>query len=123
MLFLNLSPRTLENAGFSAEAVANLVIESGLQPQQVCFEITERTAAPVEVVQREAAALKECGFRIALDDVGAGNSGLELMRAIKVDFVKDRPLRPRRRPRRRLRPRRAPGNRRLRLGNWGLRHR
>jgi EAL domain-containing protein (putative c-di-GMP-specific phosphodiesterase class I) len=88
VLFLNLSPRTLEHAAFSASAFANLVLEAGLNTQQVCFEITEHTTAPVEVVQREVNALKECGFKIALDDVGAGNSGLELMRRLTVDYVK-----------------------------------
>ena len=88
ILFLNLSPRTLENAGFSAESIANLALEAGLRTEQVCFEITERSAAPIEVVQREVNALKDCGFKIALDDVGAGNSGLEMMRRLSVDFVK-----------------------------------
>ena len=57
-------------------------------PAQVCFEITERSTAPIEVIQREVAGLKQCGFKIALDDVGAGNSGLEMMRRLRVDFVK-----------------------------------
>jgi diguanylate cyclase (GGDEF)-like protein len=87
-LFLNISPRTFEYAGFSAAAIANLVLEAGLKPEQVCFEITENSAVSVEVVQREARALKDCGFRIALDDVGAGASGLEMMRHLGVDFVK-----------------------------------
>lgn len=88
LLFLNISPRTLEYAGFSAPAIANLVEDAGLLPAQVCFEITERSSAPIEVIQRETTALKRCGFKIALDDVGAGNSGLEMMRRLEVDFVK-----------------------------------
>ncbi|MGE0058366.1 MAG: EAL domain-containing protein [Dehalococcoidia bacterium] len=88
ILFLNVSPRTLESSSFSAAAIANLVLESGLRPEQVCFEITEHTSAPIEVVLREVNALKGCGFKIALDDVGAGNSGLEMMRRLEVDFVK-----------------------------------
>jgi diguanylate cyclase (GGDEF)-like protein len=87
VLFLNISPRTLEYAGFSASALVNLVEDAGLLPAQVCFEITERSVAPIEVIQREAAALKAAGFKIALDDVGAGNAGLEMMRRLQVDLV------------------------------------
>ena len=88
VLFLNISPRTLEYAGFSGAAITNLVEEAGLLPFQVCFEITERSTAPIEVIQREASTLKQCGFKLALDDVGAGNSGLEMMRRLQVDFIK-----------------------------------
>jgi diguanylate cyclase (GGDEF)-like protein len=88
LLFLNLSPRTLDHAGFSAGSLVEMVIAAGLTPERVCFEITERSTAPIEVVQREVGALRAAGFRIALDDVGAGNAGLEMMRRLQVDFVK-----------------------------------
>lgn len=39
-------------------------------------------------VLRQAQVLQEAGFRIALYDVGAGNSGLDMLRQIRVDFVK-----------------------------------
>jgi EAL domain-containing protein (putative c-di-GMP-specific phosphodiesterase class I) len=32
--------------------------------------------------------LRQQGFRIAVDDVGTGNSGLEILRSIKAEFVK-----------------------------------
>ena len=36
----------------------------------------------------EAARLRALGFKLALDDVGAGNAGLEMLRALPVDFIK-----------------------------------
>jgi EAL domain-containing protein (putative c-di-GMP-specific phosphodiesterase class I) len=32
--------------------------------------------------------LRKLGFRIALNDVGAGNAGLEMLRNLRLDFVK-----------------------------------
>jgi EAL domain-containing protein (putative c-di-GMP-specific phosphodiesterase class I) len=32
--------------------------------------------------------LREHGFRIAIDDMGSGNSGLEMLRELRPDFVK-----------------------------------
>ena len=37
---------------------------------------------------RVARKLRELGFLLALDDVGEGNSGLELLAALPVDFIK-----------------------------------
>ena len=52
------------------------------------IELTERSPARLAPVARQAARLRELGFRLALDDVGAGNAGLEMLRTIPVDFVK-----------------------------------
>jgi EAL domain-containing protein (putative c-di-GMP-specific phosphodiesterase class I) len=43
-----------------------------------------RTAAVVKCLRR----LREHGFQVALDDVGTGNSGLEMLSQIGADFVK-----------------------------------
>ncbi len=88
LLFVNLAPRTLEHAEFSAEALYQRVVAAGLRPDRICFEITERSTAPIDILAREAKLLRERGFRIALDDVGSGNSGLEMLRQIEVDYVK-----------------------------------
>ena len=52
------------------------------------LEITERTDARKELLVPEAARLRSLGFKLALDDVGAGNAGLEMLRALPVDFIK-----------------------------------
>jgi diguanylate cyclase (GGDEF)-like protein len=88
LLFVNLAPRTLEHADFSVTRLLNQVVAAGISPTQICIEITERSTASIAVVQRETVRLREAGFRIALDDVGAGNSGLEMLRRLTFDFVK-----------------------------------
>ena len=52
------------------------------------LEITERSDARLSQVVADATRLRSLGFRLALDDVGAGNAGLEMLRELPVDFVK-----------------------------------
>jgi EAL domain-containing protein (putative c-di-GMP-specific phosphodiesterase class I) len=87
-LFINLDPATLIHADFSAQELLALVRERDVDPARVVFEITEKTSVPLPRLSRQVDSLHECGFGVALDDVGAGNSGLEMLRLIKFDFVK-----------------------------------
>jgi EAL domain-containing protein (putative c-di-GMP-specific phosphodiesterase class I) len=88
LLFLNLSPQTLERDALGGDRLVRAVRDAGLEPDRVVLEITERSQARVEQVAGEAARLRGLGFRIALDDVGVGNSGLEMLRRLDLDFVK-----------------------------------
>jgi EAL domain-containing protein (putative c-di-GMP-specific phosphodiesterase class I) len=88
LLFLNLSPQTLERDSLSGDRLLRAVRDAGLEPDRVVLEITERAQARVDQVAAEAARLQGLGFRIALDDVGVGNSGLEMLRRLDLDFVK-----------------------------------
>jgi len=87
-LFINVSPASLDHPRFGDEALKHAVAAAGLMPAQIVFEITERAVARAEMVVREAKRLRAAGFRLALDDVGAGNAGLEVLRHVPVDFVK-----------------------------------
>jgi EAL domain-containing protein (putative c-di-GMP-specific phosphodiesterase class I) len=55
---------------------------------RVVFEVTERAAGPLSRIARQIEAIRERGFGVAIDDVGAGNSGLEMLRMIKFDYIK-----------------------------------
>lgn len=93
LLFLNVSPDALGSAALLPAVLAAAVREAGLEPDRVVLEITERKVTNRTVVIREAGRLRDAGFLLALDDVGAGNAGLELLRTITVDYVKlDRSL-------------------------------
>jgi diguanylate cyclase (GGDEF)-like protein len=87
-LFLNVSPQTLEHDGLAGDSLVIAVRGAGFEPEQVVLEITERTDARKEVLVPEAARLRKLGFKLALDDVGAGNAGLEMLRALPVDYIK-----------------------------------
>jgi diguanylate cyclase (GGDEF)-like protein len=88
-LSLNMSPRTLETEQFQVGELVGILRRYGLAPAQVVIELTEREA--IEDLSRLKANLERvrvAGFRIAADDVGAGNAGLRLLSEIRFDVVK-----------------------------------
>jgi len=88
-LSLNLSPRTLETELFHVGELVGILRRYRLEPGQVVVELTEREA--IEDLSRLKANLERvraAGFRIAADDVGAGNAGLRLLSEIAFDIVK-----------------------------------
>jgi EAL domain-containing protein (putative c-di-GMP-specific phosphodiesterase class I) len=88
LLFLNVSPLTLERRLLPGTSLADLARSSGIDPKRIVLEITERSRARTGPVIDEAIRLRELGFRLALDDTGAGNAGLEMLSRMTVDFVK-----------------------------------
>jgi diguanylate cyclase (GGDEF)-like protein len=88
LLFINVSPQSLDRGRLNAIEFSNEVVAAGLTPQQVVIEITERSVAQLAVVVRAAKDLQRIGFRLALDDTGAGNAGLEMLSQLPVEFVK-----------------------------------
>ncbi|MBA2283858.1 MAG: bifunctional diguanylate cyclase/phosphodiesterase, partial [Ktedonobacteraceae bacterium] len=88
LLFLNLTPQTLDHDVLTGAILLEAVLSAGLTPDRVVIEITERSVVRLEVVVREARKLHTLGFRLALDDTGAGNAGLEMLSQLPVDFVK-----------------------------------
>jgi EAL domain-containing protein (putative c-di-GMP-specific phosphodiesterase class I) len=88
LLFINVLPNTLDQATLAGDKLLQEVQAAGISPDRIVLEITERLATSVPVVVREATRLGNQGFRLAIDDVGAGNSGLEMLRQLPVDFIK-----------------------------------
>jgi diguanylate cyclase (GGDEF)-like protein len=88
-LAANLSPRTLETDQFHAADLVALFRDHGVAPSRVVLELTEREAVEDMSRLRESiAACRSAGFRLAADDVGAGNAGLRLLSQIRFDIVK-----------------------------------
>lgn len=88
-LSVNLSPRSLETDLFRVTDLVAVLSERDIVPSRVVLELTEREA--VEDLGRLRENLDACraaGFRIAADDVGAGNAGLRLLSEIEFDVVK-----------------------------------
>lgn len=84
LLFLNLHPyELLDDALF--QAGAPLTMHAG----QIVLEMTERTSLEsIPDARARVASLKELGFRIALDDMGAGYAGLTSFAILEPEFVK-----------------------------------
>jgi diguanylate cyclase (GGDEF)-like protein/PAS domain S-box-containing protein len=86
--WINISGQSLGEEQFLA-FVTDEVIQSGIHPSSVCFEITE-TAAIVNLspAMRFISSLRERGFRFALDDFGTGLSSFAHLRTLPVDYIK-----------------------------------
>ena len=60
-----------------------------LQPNQICIQITETTAARhPKIVPQLASGLRSRGLRFALEHFGAGLDPLHLLESLPMDFVK-----------------------------------
>jgi diguanylate cyclase (GGDEF)-like protein len=88
LLFLNLSPQTLDIDADGNDWLCELIDRSPLTPERVVIEITERFAGRRASILKSLSRLRHQGFKLALDDVGTGNSGLEMLRNVGADFVK-----------------------------------
>lgn len=88
LLFVNVTPKTLELDSDGNEWLHSGVERAGLAPGQVVVEVTERIGARTVPVIKSLDHLRKRGFRLALDDVGTGNAGLEMLRKIGAEYVK-----------------------------------
>ncbi|CAB3788251.1 bifunctional diguanylate cyclase/phosphodiesterase [Paraburkholderia fynbosensis] len=86
-LFLNILPATFIADGY-ADQLATLVRSSGFDTERVILEILESHGGSVDDMSRAAAAYREHGFLIAVDDFGAGQSNLDRLLRIRPDLVK-----------------------------------
>ncbi len=94
LLFVNVLPSAMYDPEFQGPPLLRLLEDLGLRPERVVLEITEKYA--IENYALFAEALEEftrLGFQIAVDDVGAGYSGLEKIAHLNPRYLKlDREL-------------------------------
>jgi diguanylate cyclase (GGDEF)-like protein len=88
LLFINVSPQSLDHCRLNVPEFVKAVRAAGLTPDRVVIEITERSITRVDAIFDSALELQNHGFRLALDDTGAGNSGLEMLSRLPLEFVK-----------------------------------
>ncbi|MBX9883426.1 MAG: bifunctional diguanylate cyclase/phosphodiesterase, partial [Novosphingobium sp.] len=85
---VNLSPLQIM-AGDFLPVLADLLQETGMDPQRLVFEVTEgvmldRSAHVISVLRE----LNRMGIRVALDDFGIGYSSLSYLRSFQFDRIK-----------------------------------
>jgi diguanylate cyclase (GGDEF)-like protein len=88
LLFLNVSPSTLDLDADEDSWLQQAIEAAGLAPERVVVEVTERFGGRTTSVIKSLLGLREAGFKLALDDVGTGNAGLEMLRRVDAEFVK-----------------------------------
>ena len=87
-LFVRLSKETVRDAGF-LEWLDNHLRSSRAEPQRLCFQITEESAAShVTQVKALAAVLRSRRFRFALEGFGSGRDSAGMLESLPLDFVK-----------------------------------
>jgi EAL domain-containing protein (putative c-di-GMP-specific phosphodiesterase class I) len=93
-VFVNFSPAMIEDAESCLETTVAAIDAAGLVPERFVFEVIE--ADRIEDAERLKDVLdcyRRDGFRVALDDLGAGWSTLNLVHRLRPDFIKlDREL-------------------------------
>ena len=88
LLFLNVSPQSLDRDEFDGTALVRTAEAAGLAPERVVLEIPARSTVRLDLVIREAARLRRLGFGLAIDGTGCGQAGLELLSQLTVDYIK-----------------------------------
>jgi EAL domain-containing protein (putative c-di-GMP-specific phosphodiesterase class I) len=84
-LFMNLHPSELADPGNLAQRIAGLRRFAG----RMVLEITERSHVLDFAAWRESTALlRDAGFSIAVDDLGAGYSSLSVLAELKPQYIK-----------------------------------
>jgi EAL domain-containing protein (putative c-di-GMP-specific phosphodiesterase class I) len=87
-LFINTVPATVRDTSFLGRGVFDY-LGTDLSPKGVTLEITERSVIENLSLYREAMQqFTDLGFSFAIDDVGAGYSGLETVATLKPAYLK-----------------------------------
>lgn len=89
LVFLNIHPNVLVDKKYHSGETLQLLKELGIKPQQVVFELTERSAViDFEEFERVLSHYRSQGYRIAVDDVGSGYNSLKTLIYLKPEFIK-----------------------------------
>ena len=74
---------------FKLEYIIEIINETKVSPESVCFEITETAAVTnFYYAERLLAMLKKMGCSFALDDFGSGLSSYGYLKRLNVDYLK-----------------------------------
>ncbi|MEW6739621.1 MAG: GGDEF domain-containing protein [Nitrospirota bacterium] len=88
-LFINICPEALMNPAHSVGITDELADEWDISKERIILEITEESAIHNCKLFKEAVVYyKKRGYKIAIDDFGAGYGGLKMLSVIEPDFVK-----------------------------------
>jgi len=88
-LFINFTPTAIYDASHCLRSTVEAIHEAGISPERVVFEIIETDqTADAEHLRAIVGFYRRSGFRVALDDLGAGFSSLNLIHQLRPDIIK-----------------------------------
>ena len=87
--FINFNPVSVYNPLACLATTVAAAKSSGLTPDRIVFELIERNHVADEAhLLRIVDFYRAAGYGVALDDVGAGYSGLNLLSSLQPDYIK-----------------------------------
>lgn len=88
-IFVNTLPATIRDPQFRGKALIDFLDQAQVAPARIVIEITEKEVVENYGLFRETMAyFTDLGMAFAVDDVGAGYSGLESIARLKPAFLK-----------------------------------
>ncbi|RWZ59731.1 EAL domain-containing protein [Halobacillus fulvus] len=88
-IFINFLPSTIYVPEFCLKHTFQIVKEFGVDPSDLIFEVVEtEKITDVPHLQSILETYKASGMKVALDDVGAGYSTIEMLNRLKPDVLK-----------------------------------
>lgn len=88
-LFINATPQSLLGPHHRSGLTLEILSQIGVRPEDVVIELTEQYPLyDFEVMRKAIDHYKSMGFEIAIDDLGAGYSGLRTWSELRPDYVK-----------------------------------
>lgn len=89
LIFINVHPHVLLDSNYHSGETLQLLYELGIEPRQVIFELTEKSAVTdFALFEKVLSNYRSQGFRIAIDDVGSGYNSLKTLVYLKPEFIK-----------------------------------
>ncbi len=89
LLFINICPEALLQDFDDVCKIDIIMEELGLQKNKVVLEVNEENAiSNFAFFQKSINYYKKCGYKLAIDNFGAGYGGLKMLSVIEPDFVK-----------------------------------
>lgn len=85
---INLSGQSMQNEQFFKTLIAKLDLHQHLA-KRIIFEITESTTIKeLDLVNNFIKVLQDRGFKVCLDDFGAGSASFQYLQKLHVDYLK-----------------------------------
>ncbi|MDA8078468.1 MAG: GGDEF domain-containing protein [Nitrospiraceae bacterium] len=89
LLFINVCPDTIMDPAHREGITDEFAEEACIAKERIILEITEETAIHnYKSFQKAMVYYRDRGYKIAIDDFGAGHGGLKMLSIIEPDFVK-----------------------------------
>lgn len=89
LLFINIEPDAVADPDLRDIMFTTLYIGSGVNPESVVFEITERSAiTDFPAFRSTLEYLRTLGFRVAVDGGGAGYASLQSLAEVRPEWLK-----------------------------------